>query len=293
MEAPDSCDSSSQQGASSSSVTTQERNEGSSSNNNGKETLLRCLWKNCTEVYDDKPAFYNHLHAHANENQAGPCQWRNCPVAEQAAQVGAANNRERRFHHQPTRFMEHHIKNHCPKKSFKCIMDGCNKAFETPEKLSNHITKHPQLKKDEAVDLRLEDPSDGRIREIPVNFVNVAGGREQLQRTLRAHEILRKIGISFVPIANEYFVTVHGRPDGEVEMKASGREQNYRLHFPYAPAWMKEMYLGCVLDPSESRYAVITWKLPLSNPVFREAMRIFVKSVEKEYAFSPPAAAAD
>ena len=46
---------------------------------------------------------------------------------------------------------------------------------------------------------------------------------------------------------------------------------------------MREMYLKCVLDAKEDRFAVIAWKLPLSNPVFREPMRIFVKSVENEF----------
>ena len=51
-------------------------------------------------------------------------------------------------------------------------MDGCNKTFDTPEKLNNHVAKHPQLKKDEKLECRLDDPNNGRLRDIPVNAVS-------------------------------------------------------------------------------------------------------------------------
>lgn len=123
--------------------------------------------QNCFEICDDEAAFYIHVVGHANENPAGPCHWRSCDMAKLSS-GGAANKRERRVQNQP-RFIEYHIKSHCPKKPFKCFMDGCNRSYETADKLNNHIANHPHLKRVDEVVLPLEDASDGRIRETIAN----------------------------------------------------------------------------------------------------------------------------
>ncbi|GAU96543.1 hypothetical protein RvY_07973 [Ramazzottius varieornatus] len=239
-------------------------------------TTLPCLWKDCEEVCDDAMAFWTHLQCHAIENMAGPCLWEQCPN-------GGPTGVSRASRHQ-SRFMEHHITTHFPKNAFRCFLEGCNKAFDTPEKLNGHLSKHPQPKKNERPEFKLEDPNDGRVREAPMSTINIAGGLENLQRICAAHDVLRSVGICYVAVHRDYFVTLHGIPAGDWKSCANGYEQTYRLHYPYFPDWTRQLSITCQLESAQNRNSVITWKLPLSNPVFRDQLRHFVKEAEKRFA---------
>lgn len=154
----DSCDSSSQQGLALSTASSSDSSSREPANlPRSLSATFVCLWKNCSQSGEDATIFYNHLQDHSFENMAGPCQWLDCKAA-----------RERIFRHQP-RFMEHHIMQHIPRNAFRCLMDGCNKCFDRPDKLNNHLSKHPQPKKNEKPVFKLDDPTAGRIREVPID----------------------------------------------------------------------------------------------------------------------------
>ena len=40
--------------------------------------------------------------------------------------------------------------------------------------------------------------------------IDIAGGLENLQKICAAHDVLRSVGICYVAVYREYFVTVHG-----------------------------------------------------------------------------------
>lgn len=239
-------------------------------------TTLPCLWKDCDEICEDAMVFWTHIQNHAYENMAGPCQWADC-------RNGGPAGVERASRHQ-SRFMVHHISTHVPKNSFRCFLEGCNKAFDTPDKLNGHISKHPQPKRNERSEFKLEDPNDGRVREAPMSTINIAGGLKNLQKICAAHDVLRSVGICYVAVYREYFVTVHGVPAGDWKPSSTGFEQTYKLHYTYFPSWTRQLSITCQLESAQNRNSVITWKLPLSNPIFRDQLRHFVEEAEKNFA---------
>ncbi|XP_055357784.1 uncharacterized protein LOC129602704 [Paramacrobiotus metropolitanus] len=257
FQSEDSCDSQNTPSSCSSDCANKERTNDSAKMNS---TSYTCLWHECNFLADEPDVFFNHLQNHVQANLKGPCRWDTCSVS---------NNRQTRHE---SRFMEHHIKTHMPKKQFRCLINPCNKAFDTPDELTNHMFNHPKPKKNDRPDYKLDDPLAGQFRSSLIASLGTAAEQQRRNRTLELQQYLREMGIIYTAHLNEYYVKVHLVP-----VKTS-EGPRYKVHFPFAPAWIKDITIECALETEGTE--TIVYELALSNSIFKEQLRWFVKKIQ-------------
>ncbi|XP_055356904.1 zinc finger protein AEBP2-like [Paramacrobiotus metropolitanus] len=240
---------------------------------NLNSTPYSCRWRECDFKTYQPENFLNHLRNHAKpakDSSNGLCLWKNCSACE---------SRQMRL---PV-LQKHMAETHMPKNQFRCPMDRCNKSCNTPKELVYHLelTNHSAPRKSVRKDRKLDDRSAGQFRSTLITFLGTAAEQQRRKVAMKVQQYLRERGIVYAAHLDEYLVQVYLTP-----VQTAEGPNWYKVHFPFAQdseEWVNDIAIEYAQKNQGTK--TIRTELPLSNPIFKEPLRWFVKSVVENMEF--------
>ncbi|KAK3912336.1 Zinc finger protein jing-like protein [Frankliniella fusca] len=97
----------------------------------GEETIVNCLWTDCSLRFDGDSSLLEHLqsdHVNTQKTDSFVCHWTGCKVYGRTSCSRS--------------WLERHILSHGGNKPFRCIVDGCGLRFGSQLMLERHVNSH-------------------------------------------------------------------------------------------------------------------------------------------------------
>lgn len=97
----------------------------------GEETIVNCLWTDCSLRFDSDSSLLEHLqndHVNTQKTDSFVCHWTGCKVYGRTSCSSS--------------WLERHILSHGGNKPFRCIVDGCGLRFGSQLMLERHVNSH-------------------------------------------------------------------------------------------------------------------------------------------------------